>query len=62
MKFLDPNDPFFRHAWVRWVTVLVPIGWGLMEFIWLQSPFWGLMFLAAGAYAGYMLFFLRDPD
>lgn len=35
---------------------------GLMELVWLQSPFWGLMFLAAGAYAGYQLFFRRDAD
>lgn len=62
MKFLDPNDPFFRHAWVRWVSVLVPVGWGLMEFLWLGSPFWGILFLGAGGYAGYMLFFKRTGD
>jgi len=60
MKFLDPNDPFFRHAWVRWLTVLFPTGWGLFEFFWVGSPFWGIMFLAAGGYAGWMLFFKRD--
>jgi hypothetical protein len=62
MKFLDPNDPFFRNPLVRWITVLIPLGWGLMEFIWIGSPFWGLLFLAAAAYAGYMLFFKRDAD
>jgi hypothetical protein len=62
MKFLDPNDPFFRRPVVRWVTVLVPVGWGLMEFIWLGSPFWGILFLAAGGYAGWQLFYNRDPD
>jgi hypothetical protein len=62
MKFLDPNDPFFARAWVRWVTVLVPVGWGLMEFFWLGSPFWGILFLAAGAYAGWQLFYNRNPD
>ncbi len=61
MKFLDPNDPFFRHAWVRWVTVLLPLGWSGVEF-WLSSPFWGVLFLAAGAYAGWQLFFNRKPD
>jgi hypothetical protein len=59
MKFLDPNDPFFRHAWVRWATVLVPVAWGLVEFLWLASPFWGILFLAAGGYAGYQLFYQR---
>ena len=59
MKFLDPNDPFFNQAWVRWATVLVPTGWGLVEFLMFGSPFWGILFLAAAAYAGYMLFFQR---
>ena len=62
MKFLDPNDPFFAKAWVRWVTVLLPIFWGLVEFIQFGSPFWGVLFLAAGGYAGWMLFFNRRPD
>jgi hypothetical protein len=61
MKFLDPNDPFFRNAWVRWVTVLLPLFWAVVEF-WLVSPFWGVLFLAAGAYAGWQLFFNRKPD
>lgn len=60
MKFLDPNDPFFQHAWVRWLTVLLPTAWGLFEFLYVGSPFWGLLFLAAGGYAGWMLFFKRD--
>lgn len=62
MKFLDPNDPFFAKAWVRWLTVLLPIGWGLMELIWVGSPFWGILFLATGGYAGWMLFFRRGRD
>jgi hypothetical protein len=62
MKFLDPNDPFFAKAWVRWVTVIVPIAWGVVEFIWIGSPFWGLLFLAAGGYAAWTLFFNRNSD
>jgi hypothetical protein len=50
MKFLDPDDPFFAKTWVRVVTV------GL------QDPLWGILFLAAGAYAGWMLFFKRKSD
>jgi hypothetical protein len=60
MKFLDPNDPFFAKPWVRWVTVLVPVGWGIVEFAWIGSPFWGLLFLAAAGYAAWALFFNRD--
>ena len=59
MKFLDPDDPFFRHAWVRWLTVVLPVGWGLVELFWIGQPFWAVLFLAAGAYAGWMLFFRR---
>ena len=62
MKFLDPNDRFFSRAWVRWLTVLWPIGWGLFELLYVGSPFWGIMFLAAGGYAGWMLFFQRGKD
>ncbi|MBL9049162.1 MAG: hypothetical protein JNK19_03515 [Tabrizicola sp.] len=62
MKFLDPNDPFFAKAWVRWVTVLLPLGWAVVEFFWQGSPFWGILFLAAGVYAGWMLFFKRNAD
>lgn len=62
MKFLDPNDPFFRHPLVRWVTVLLPLGWAVVEFVWQGSPFWGMLFLAAGLYAGWQLFFNRKPD
>lgn len=61
MKFLDPNDPFFARAWVRWVTVLLPIGWAAAEF-WQGSPFWGMLFLAAGLFAGWQLFVNRKPD
>jgi hypothetical protein len=62
MKFLDPNDPFFRHAWVRWVSVLLPLFWGIIELFVMESPFWGLLFLAAGTYAGWQLFYVRNRD
>jgi hypothetical protein len=62
MKFLDPDDPFFARPWVRWLTVLVPVGWGIAEFAWIGSPFWGLLFLAAGAYAGWALFIARKGE
>lgn len=61
MKFLDPNDPFFAQAWVRWVTVLLPLLWAGVEF-WNASPMWGMIFLAAGLYAGWQLFFNRKSD
>jgi hypothetical protein len=62
MKFLDPNDPFFARPWVRWATVLLPSIWGLVELLWVGSPFWGVLFLAAGAYAGWVLILNRKKD
>lgn len=62
MKFLDPNDRFFRNPLVRWLTVLLPVGWGLVELFWVGSALWGMLFLAAGGYAGWMLFFQRGKD
>lgn len=56
MKFLDANHPFFAPVWRRWVTVLFPLVWGGVEF-WFDSPGWGVLFVAAGLYAGYELIF-----
>jgi hypothetical protein len=61
MKFLDPNDPFFAKPLVRWVTVLLPLAWAGVEF-WNGGAMWGVMFLAAGLYAGWQLFFNRKGD
>jgi hypothetical protein len=61
-KFLDPKDPFFKHAWVRWVTALLPLGWGLFELVWLEQPFFGILFLAAGIYAFWVLILKRKRD
>jgi hypothetical protein len=58
MPLLDPNDPFFARPWVRWTTVLVPLGWGLMELA-TGAPGWAMLFLAAGGYAGWVLILRR---
>ena len=61
MKILDPNDPFFAKPWVRWVTCVLPMLWGLVEF-YFNSPGWGILFVAAGAYAFYMLIIKRADN
>ncbi|MBL4928491.1 hypothetical protein [Fuscibacter oryzae] len=61
-KLLDRNDPIFHHnPWLRWVTTGLPLAWGCVEFLWIGDPFWGVLFIAAGAYAAYELFF-RTSD
>jgi hypothetical protein len=59
-KLLDRNDPFFRRVWVRWLTVILPLLWGAVEF-WHSQPFWGVLFIAAGVYAAWELL-LRAAD
>jgi hypothetical protein len=61
MKFLDPDDPFFGKTWVRVLTAGLPLVWAVVEFAYLKDPMWGLVFLAAGAYAAWVLFFGRKP-
>jgi hypothetical protein len=56
--FLDPDHPMFAKAWVRWLTTLAPLVWGGFEF-WQAQPMWGLLFVAAGAYAGWTLIYKR---
>lgn len=56
--FLDPDDPFFAKAWVRWAVTLFPLAWGGVE-VFLGNPGWGILFLALGAYAGTKLILRR---
>ena len=55
-RFLDADHPFFAPVWRRWATTLFPLFWGGVEF-WHDSPGWGVLFVAAGAYAGYVLIY-----
>lgn len=50
MKLLDPDHPFFAAPWRRWATALFPAAWGAVEF-YFGNPGWGILFVAAGAYA-----------
>jgi hypothetical protein len=52
--FLDANHPFFRKAWVRWATALMPAAVGVLEFL-NGSPGWGVLFVGAGGWAFYEL-------
>ena len=60
-KFLNRDDPFFAAPWRRWATTLLPLGWGLFE-LYLNQPFWAILFLAAGAYAAWELILRPEKD
>jgi hypothetical protein len=59
-KLLDADDPFFAVPWRRWATSIFPVAWGLVEF-WFAEPFWGVLFIGAGVYAGYELL-IKGPS
>lgn len=56
--FLDASHPMFAKPWVRWAVTLAPLAWGGFEFL-AGDPFWGVLFLAAGGYAGWVLILNR---
>ena len=58
MKLVDPEAPFFRPLWVRVLCVVLPLAWAGVEF-WFASPFWGMIFAAAGLYLVFALFVRR---
>ena len=53
-KLLDADDPFFRLAWRRWATTILPLIWAGFEG-WSGNLVWAILFAIAGAYAGYEL-------
>lgn len=58
-RFLDRDHPMFRRAWVRWLTVLVPLAWAGVELFAFNAPGWAILFAAAGAYAFWVLVLRR---
>ncbi len=49
-KILDADHPFFAPVWRRWATIMVPVGWAVVEFS-MNSPGWGVLFAGMAAYA-----------
>jgi hypothetical protein len=54
VKLVDPDHPFFRKAWVRWATVLVPAAWAVFDG-YLGNWGWAAAFAAIAAYALWIL-------
>lgn len=61
MQLIDPDHPFFRPAWRRWVTALFPLAWAGLE-LYGGNPGWAIAFAAAGAYAGWQLIIVGPSD
>lgn len=59
-KLLDADDPFFKPVWRRWATAVLPMLWGCYE-LWTGNPMWGVLFLGAGGWAGWVLI-VRGPQ
>jgi hypothetical protein len=59
-QFLDPNHPFFKPVWVRWVTAILPLAWAVFEVV-SGNPGWAILFGATGAYAFWVLI-VKGPD
>jgi hypothetical protein len=53
-KFLDPDHPFFKPAWRRWLTALFPLAWAIVE-IATGNALWAVLFGAVGIYAFWVL-------
>ncbi len=58
--FFDFNNDFYRPLSVRVTIVAVCFGWGAFEFS-IGSPFWGVIFCAAGGIAVHGLFIAYNP-
>ncbi|MFW2543256.1 hypothetical protein ACN2XU_11490 [Primorskyibacter sp. 2E107] len=56
----DLRYPFFNPAWRRVLTVVLALGWALVELL-TGSPGWAMMFGAVGLWAGYVLLLTWTP-
>jgi hypothetical protein len=56
----DLRHPFFNPAWRRVLTVVLALGWALVELL-TGSPGWAMMLGAVGLWAGYVLLLTWTP-
>ncbi len=60
LNFLDPQNPFYRPLWRRVLVTGICLGWGLFELV-TGSPFFAILFGAAGVYCAHQFFIAFDP-
>lgn len=56
MTIIDPTHPFYAVAWRRYAIVASCLIWAGVE-LYLGSPFWAMLFGAAGSYAFWVLIY-----
>ncbi|MCT8160177.1 hypothetical protein [Pseudoruegeria sp. SHC-113] len=61
MRLLDPNHPFFRPAWRRYLMVAVPFAWAGVE-AYNDQMIWAYLFAAIGGYCLWHLVLAYKPD
>lgn len=54
MRLIDPEHPFFRPAWRRYLVVAAPLIWACVEWS-LGQIAWGFIFATAGGYLAWHL-------
>jgi hypothetical protein len=60
VKALGLRHPFFLPLWRRVVTVVLVLGWAIVEFV-SAAPLWGVLFGAIGLVAAWEFFVAFDP-
>jgi len=60
VKALGLRQPFFLPLWRRVVTVVLVLGWAIVEFV-SAAPLWGVLFGAIGLVAAWEFFVAFDP-
>jgi len=58
MRLIDPNHPFFKPAWRRYLVVAAPFVWAGVEQV-NGNPGWALIFAAIGGFLAWELIVTR---
>jgi hypothetical protein len=54
MRLIDPNHPFYRPKWRRYLLVALPFVWAGMEWAY-GNVIWGYLAAAVGGYMAWHL-------
>jgi len=58
MRLIDPNHPFFKPAWRRYLVVAAPFAWAGVEQV-NGNTIWALLFAAIGGVLAWELILTR---